>query len=638
VDTDGLLADLNEQQSKAVRATTGPVCILAGAGSGKTTTITRRIAYQVATGAFRSESILAVTFTDRAASEMRTRLSQLGVSGVRARTFHSAALAQLSHLSPDPVGNLLSSKALAMRQIANRLPRPYRFRAAGDLATEIEWAKNRRINPENYLSSLGDHEPPIPPELMQEVFERYEREKSRREVIDFEDLLELTVQLFDQDPAAMERFSGRYKAFTVDEFQDVNLLQFSLLERWLGKRDELCAVGDDYQSIYGFNGASPRYLLDVPNRFPHALVVKLESNYRSTPELLSFANQLVPNLAGSQKVLRATCPNGEEPVIELCIDDETESRFVAERIRELHNAGVPYEEMAILYRTNFRSEEFEAALTTAKVPYQVRDGAFLDRPAARRMIAVLTRGNAERSAEAVRVEASKQGWLTEVPDGLGEQELTRQRDLTRLVHLADEYNGPTVAGFLKDLVDRFRSEGMGRGVNLLTYHRAKGLEFDAVFLVKVNEGELPYRRARSDDAITEELRLFYVGITRAKRYLTISWVVGGRREPSRFLRMLGVHTPRSPERQSTNRDQLTPASQALRSWRSERSRAAGVPAYVILHDRTLEEIARLSPKTKGELAAVDGIGPMRLRGYGDEILQILSTVGTTASDQRESEL
>src|ERR671939_884889 len=282
------LEGLNAEQRAAAEAVRGRVCIIAGAGSGKTTTITHRIAHQVATQTFLPSEILAVTFTDKAAGEMRARLSALGVSGVEARTFHSAALAQLAMFRGRP-GKILASKALPLRRIANGLPRAYRFRPAGDLATEIEWAKNRRLDPRTYRRELGSHEPPIPPDLMERVFREYERRKAAASYVDFEDLLEGAIRLFEEDEAALVEFRSRYLAFTVDEYQDVNLLQQALLERWLGsRRDDVCVVGDDYQSIYGFTGAGPEYLLAMPKRFAGALVVRLEENYRSTPQVLAL--------------------------------------------------------------------------------------------------------------------------------------------------------------------------------------------------------------------------------------------------------------------------------------------------------------------------------------------------------------
>jgi DNA helicase II / ATP-dependent DNA helicase PcrA len=603
--TESVFAGLNAQQRAAVDAVRGPVCILAGAGSGKTTTITRRIANQVLTGAFRPTEILAVTFTDKAAGEMRARLEQLGARGIQARTFHSAALAQLRYFAGDRIGQVLPSKALMLQPIRRSLPAPFKFRPLGDLAGEIEWAKNRRLTPETYPDGLDWHEPPIPPDLMVSVFRRYEEQKERQGRVDFEDLLELAIRLYDEDEQAAMTFRDRYRAFTVDEYQDVNLLQQSLLERWLGARDELCVVGDDYQSIYSFTGATAEHLLHMKGQ-----TFRLEENYRSTPEILELANRLVPKLGGAEKVLRATLPAGEAPVLRACEDAEAEVSSIVANIATLHREGVPYEEMAVLYRINARSEEFEEALAEAEIPYQVRGGAFLVRPGARGMVRAL-RGSGGRSdvAEVVRRTAEAQGLTPVLPDGLGEEELTRQGDLARFVRLAEEFGEGTIGEFLADLESRFGEESAGRGVNLLTYHRAKGLEFDAVFLPRLEEGELPFKRARLGEALAEERRLLYVGMTRAKRYLEITWSA----EPSRFLGELGIEAP------SADPTMLN----ALKAWRLQRAKRDEVPAFVVFHDTTLEEIARRRPRELWELAKVSGVGPMKLERYGEEVLAAL---------------
>ncbi|HZB84925.1 MAG TPA: ATP-dependent DNA helicase UvrD2 [Gaiellaceae bacterium] len=612
MDPGSIFEGLNPEQRRAVEAVRGPVCVLAGAGSGKTTTITRRIANQVATGAFRPTEILAVTFTDKAATEMRERLARLGAAGVPARTFHSAALAQLHYFSREGVGEILSSKALLLKQISRTLPVPFRFRPVGDLATEVEWAKNRRLTPATYLDGLDGHEPPIPPDLMLRVFREYERRKEARARIDFEDVLELAVRLFDEDAEAVETFRARYRAFTVDEYQDVNLLQQSLLERWLGDRDDLCAVGDDYQSIYSFTGATPDHLLAMPERFPRATVVRLEENYRSTPEILGIANRLVPRLAGARKVLRAVEPPGGEPVVRAFARLPAELGSLVERVTALHDEGVPHEELAVLYRINARSEDYEEALSLAGIPYQVRGGAFLARPAARATLRLLRRAPGSRVAEAVRAAADAQGFTEEVPDDVGDEETTRQSDLSRLVRLAEELDDgtSTVADFVADLQARFGEEARGRGVNLLTYHRAKGLEFEAVFLPNLVEGELPFKRAD----VEEERRLFYVGMTRAKRHLELTW--SGK--PSRFLRELGAL--REPEPVADD----DPVFKALKTWRRARAREDGIPAFVVFHDKTLEEIARRRPGDLAALGAVSGVGPAKLERYGGDVLDALA--------------
>jgi DNA helicase II / ATP-dependent DNA helicase PcrA len=591
LDAERIFAGLNPEQRAAVEATRGPVCILAGAGTGKTTTITRRIAWQVASGVFASPELVAVTFTDKAAGELRARLAALGVEGVRASTFHSAALALLRRFAGDP-GRILSTKALLLRQIGNRLPAPYKFRPAGDLATEIEWAKNRRLTPQTYIAALGDHESPLPADLAHRVFREYEKRKSEAGALDFEDLLERTIQVLEADPHALELVRERWKAFTVDEYQDVNLLQQTLLDLWLGDRDELCAVGDDYQSIYGFTGASAQWLLALPRRYAHAHVVRLEQNYRSTPQVLALANRLVPKLGGAEKTLRATLGDGPEP-------DVVPNADVALRIKELVSAGVALEDQAVLVRTNARAADFEEEFHEAGIPFQ--GASLLSRDAARRLLKAVQRDGGS-AGEAVRQAALSLGWLEQLPEKLGEREQTRQADLARLVRLAEQFDGD-VPAFVASLHERFGATS-GRGVHLLTLHRAKGLEFEAVFLPRLEEGELPNRRADVDD----ERRLLYVGITRAKRHLLVTW--SGK--PSRFLAELGVDAkPRSQVARNLAAD-LPPAFGALREWRLERAKADEVPAYVVFHNATLVEIAERQPSTLAELAGIPGVGPAKL--------------------------
>jgi DNA helicase II / ATP-dependent DNA helicase PcrA len=612
---------LNPEQRRAVEAVRGSVCILAGAGSGKTTTVTRRIANQVATGAFGPDQILAVTFTDKAAGEMRQRLSTLGARGVQARTFHSAALAQLRYFAPDSVGKVVASKAILLKPIATSLPRAYRFRPLGDLASEIEWAQNRRIPPERYLVELGAHEPPIPPDLMARVYRDYERRKRAAGLTDFEDMLELALRLFDQDHNAIVELRDRYRAFTVDEYQDVNVLQQALLGRWLGPRDDLCVVGDDYQSIYAFTGASPEHLLGVPERFPRATVVTLEANYRSTPQILGFANRLVPRLGGAEKTLRATGEEGAEPVARPFATAEAECAFVVERVRALTGEGVPLEEMALLCRTNARLADFEQVFHMAGIPHQ--GSALLAREAARRLLRQLRDPLRDGLVAEVRRLAIELGWLEDDDERerLGERELTRQKDLGRLVDLAHELPpGALASDFRAWLDSRFGSGGAeARGIHLLTYHGAKGLEFDAVFLPRLEEKELPTRLSRTAVELAEERRLLYVGLTRAKRHLAVTW--SGL--PSRFLAELGIEAAPAPAVRRSAAD-LPPAGRAIKEWRLARARADGVPAYVVFPDRTIEEILRLRPASLAELAGVPGLGPTRLERFGPELLGVVN--------------
>jgi DNA helicase-2/ATP-dependent DNA helicase PcrA len=635
-----ILAGLNEAQRAAASAVRGPVAILAGAGTGKTTTITHRIAFQVASGTFPAGRILAVTFTEKAAGELKTRLASLGVQGVEARTFHAAALSQLGRAwerhTGDALPEILGSKAPLIASLANALPPPHRFLPRGELANEIEWAKNRLVGPQRYLAELGatGHEPPIPAELMHRVFDGYERRKVKTGRIDFEDMLGLAVRLFDEHPSAAAEVRERFHAFTVDEYQDVNPLQQALLERWLGGRDEVCVVGDDYQTIYTFTGASPEHLLTFPERYPGATVVRLEENYRSTPEVLSVANRLAERLGGFRKELRATRPSGPNPTARALPDGAAETGFILGEVRRLHAEGVPFEEMAVLYRINARSEPFEEAFAAARIPYQVRDGAFLRRTAARSVLARLRRvtGGVVEEVE----QATDALGFDPVAEPEETEEVTRQADLARLRALALEFAGAhpegDVAAFVVELSHRFSADRSARGVHLSTFHRAKGLEFEAVFLPRLLDKELPFRSGRAVADPEEERRLLYVGLTRAKRHLYLSWPLEPRSQPSPFLQELGVNRPAAvPTARAKSSQAIAsaggPLFEQLRRWRAERAKEQGVPAYVVFHDATLATIAELRPADRGGLAQVPGVGPKKLELYADDVLQIVSRAG-----------
>ena len=634
-DLETVLSGLNEAQREAATALRGPVAILAGAGTGKTTTITHRIACQVRGGAFEPSQILAVTFTDKAAGELRTRLAALGVEGVEARTLHSAALSQLSRLwtahTGEPLPGILDHKAPVISSLANALPPPHKFLPRRELAGEIEWAKNRMISPERYLGELGDHEPPIPADLMHRVYDGYERRKASMGRLDFEDMLGLALRLFDEHPEAAERVRSRFAAFTVDEYQDVNPLQAGLLERWLGDRDDLCVVGDDYQTIYAFTGASPSHLLGFTERYPHATVIRLEENYRSTPEVLELANRLATRLGGFRKTLRATRPSGPSPLARGQADEEAEVGAIVKAVRSLNGKeGVPLEEIAVLYRINARSEPFEEAFAAAAIPYQVRDGAFLRRPGPRSVLQRLKRSSGS-VAEAVGAITDQLGYDREAtPDA--DEEVTRQSDLGRMRSLAVEFEHAhpegDAAAFGAELAERFSTEHRGRGVNLLTYHRAKGLEFDAVFLPRLLDGELPFRSGRAKADPEEERRLLYVGITRARTYLFLTWPSAGRAQPSPFLDEMEL-APSVPSRTKAAPGPAVTVGRGgavfdrLKEWRRKRAQVDGVPAYVVFHDRTLAEIAERQCKDWADLAAISGVGPAKLERYADEVLAVV---------------
>ncbi len=630
-----MLAGLNAEQRQAAMAVTGPVVILAGAGTGKTTTITRRIACQVASGAVPAGRVLAVTFTEKAATVLRERLRRLGVDGVEARTFHAAALAQLTRLwerhTGRPLPQVLDAKAPILSGLANALPPPHRFVPRRELAAEIERAKVRMVDPDGYLGALGDHQPPIPPELMLQVYRGYERRKQAMRRLDFEDMLGLAVRLFDEHPDALASVRDRYEAFTVDEFQDVSALQARLLDLWLGDRDELCVVGDDYQTIYTFAGATPSYLLGFADRFPDATVVRLETNYRSTPQVLEVANRLTPRLGGFAKTLRATTADGPPPLVRAFPDEAAEAAFVVERVRSLHADGTPLEQMAVLYRINARSERFEEAFAAAGIAYQVKDGTYLSRPGPRAAVARLRRESGADVAGAVARVTAELGYDPDAqPDSA--EEATRQADLGRLRSLAEAFEATDASGgltmFLEDLRRRFADAADGRGVNLLTLHRAKGLEFDAVFLPRLVDGELPFRAGRRSSDVVEERRLLYVGITRARRWLFVTWPSDARLGRSPFVEELapGASGARTAERKRDVAAGADPLFDALRRWRRDRAAQDGKPAYVVFADATLREIADRRPRTLRELLAVRGVGMEKLTRYGADVLELVRSV------------
>ena len=551
---------LNPEQRRAVEAVRGPVCILAGAGTGKTTTITRRIANQVRTETFREGQILAVAFTKKAAEEMGRRLAELGAGRVRACTFHSAAARQLSYFTGERK-TVIRSKFEIIGPIVRSLPKPHNKRALSDIATDIEWAKNRRLAPSQYEAAVEKENlsPPIPAELMAGVFREYETKKQAAGYIDYEDQLALTIRLFQDEPPKLEEFQAGYRAFTVDEYQDVNLLQQTLLDLWLGERDDLCVVGDDYQSIYGFTGATASHLLEMPARFENPTVVVLEHNYRSTPEVLEVANRLVPGLGGRKKVLRATVSSGPKPATRSFESNEDGSAFIARQIGKLHRDGVPLREMAVLYRLNYRSSLYEGALIRIGIPFQVWGGGFLERKAAKQVIPRLERRAFEGDVvKAVGQEIRGEGYLKDPPRDIGTAELAFQEDLALLLALAVEFDDDarTLGDFVSNLRDRFESESQRDAVQLMTYHSAKGLEFEAVFMPGLEEDEMPYWRSVKADTISEERRLFYVGLTRAKRHLYLTWSSGGKPK-SRFLEELAPSHPTARARPSQKESRRT---------------------------------------------------------------------------------
>jgi DNA helicase II / ATP-dependent DNA helicase PcrA len=654
-----LVHDLNPAQRTAVEATAGPVCILAGAGTGKTRVISRRVAYAIATDAVHPGHVLVVTFTDKAAGEMRQRLADLGFPGVQASTFHAAAWRQLRYFWPrvsaGPLPEVLASKAPLLTPLQRSLPGGYRFTAVKDLADEIEWAKARRLDPERYHAAVVElgRTPPVPADLMAGLFRRYERSKQRARRIDFEDMLGLMLEALTTQEEVAEEFRGRYRWFSVDEYQDTNPIQQALLEAWLGERRDLAVVGDEDQTIYTFTGASSEYLTGFTRRWPDATVVRLEENYRSSPEVLSMANRLLARDGRRRsKRLAATRPSGPEPAVHAFESADAEAAALVAEVRRLTGLGVVADEIAVLVRTNAQIPPLEEALGEAGIRYQVRGELFYRRQEVRGALGVL-RSRAARATPGGLVDALESVWYERLdfrrdaePDG--EEGRQRHASLVTLLGIAERLQAADeqadLARFLDEVARRAEeeSEGTGAGVNLLTYHRAKGLEFDAVLLPALEDGLLPIRQASTPDEVAEERRLLYVGLTRAREHLWLAWAARragatGReqsRRPSRFLDDLvppgGTRVrPRavaagigrsSPERLRAD----GPLVDALRGWRKERAKADGVPAYVVFNDRTLFALADRRPRSRGELLAVEGIGPTKLDQYGDALLALLA--------------
>jgi DNA helicase-2/ATP-dependent DNA helicase PcrA len=639
-DPERLLEDLNDSQREAVTTTTGPLAIVAGAGSGKTRVISRRAAYAIETGAVPADQILLVTFTDKAAGEMVERMAALGHRGVLARTFHAAALAQLRHFWPSrhdgaPLPAILDSKLRLLVPLIGRLPGGYRFTPAKDLADTIEWAKVRRVRPESWVRAGGDRAP-IPADLFARVYRDYERAKADSGLLDFEDMLVETVELLEGDGEAAALVRSRKRWISVDEYQDTNPLSERLLELWLGDSRDLAVVGDPDQTIYTFTGATPDFLLGFEERHPGAHVVTLADNYRSSPQILELANRLVSG--GGREALRATQPAGPPPAVRRLPDAEAELRAIVEWIRAVVVAGVAPTETAVLVRINAQLPAIEDALTRAGIGFTVRGLRFFDRREIREARQLLRRvrpsevgGGLVGAIERLFVE--KLG-LDDVAADAGREGRERAASLELLVGIVDDLANAdpalTIDAVLDELERRHAAEEAAptNGVNLLTYHRAKGLEWDAVYLPALEEGTLPIRQAKEDAEIAEERRLLYVGITRARRFLALS---SSSRRPSRFLAAL------EPPRPAVRRVRVLPGApmatavaapddgllDALRRWRRERASADSVPAYVVAHDTTLAAIADERPHSLPALRRVRGMGPAKLERYGPEILAVV---------------
>ncbi|HEX3622647.1 MAG TPA: ATP-dependent DNA helicase UvrD2 [Acidimicrobiales bacterium] len=658
-----LLAGLTPAQVEAVTTPGQPLCILAGAGSGKTRVLTRRIAWRVAEDQAEAGHVLALTFTRRAADELSSRLGALGVRDhVAAGTFHALAYGQLRRRWADRGQRppaLLDRKLRLLLPLMPRRSTPSEPGPA-DVASEIEWAQARMVSPAGYEAAViaAGRTPPLPAATIASLYERYQQEKQRRALVDFDDLLLACAQALETDTSFATTQRWRFRHVFVDEFQDVNPLQFRLLEAWRGGRDDLCVVGDPRQAIYSWNGADPRYLTDFASRFPGATVVHLDENHRSSPQILAVANAVLDG-TGARRLRPATA-DGPTPTITPYANEGEEARAVVRALRR-RGGGGRWSDLAVLARTHAQLVAFEEALQAAAIPYRLRGAAsFLDQPGVREAMVDLRRRPAGAPLSAA------------VPDldaAAAEAGPERGADLLVLAAQAREFlvldpTGP-VGGFVAWLGARLAREEprtSGQAVELATFHAAKGLEWPIVFVVGLEQGLLPIGHATTPEARAEERRLLYVAVTRAERELHCSWAerrtFGARtlpRAPSPWLaavedaiagpgqapargegwkgcvadgraRLRAGQGGRRAERAG---DQADPAVlQALRSWRAATARLSGVPAFVVFHDTTLAAVAEARPQDRSSLLALPGMGPVKAERYGEALLAVVAAAAT----------
>ena len=694
---DAVLDALDPEQREVAAHPSGPMCVLAGAGTGKTRAITHRIAYGVLSGVYQPQRVLAVTFTARAAGEMRTRLRDLGVGGVQARTFHAASLRQLHYFWPQAIGGgwpeVVPHKASAVAEAGSRLRLRLDSPAIRDLSSEIEWSKVSLLTPESYAAAAAAarREPPagLDATAMARLIAAYEEVKTDRGVIDFEDVLLLMVGILREHEEVARAVRNQYRHFVVDEYQDVNRLQQTLLDLWLGERRDICVVGDPAQTIYSFTGASPEHLLSFRTRHPDARTVELVRNYRSTPQVVTLANLVLRGPGGQRRSgsveLRAQRADGPVPELVVADNDPDEAAAVATRIASLLDAGHPPSEVAVLFRTNGQSEAFESALAERGIPYLVRGGErFFSRKEVRDAV-VLMRGAARSDDGSVPLTDLARdvllgaGWSREAPTSGGAAR-ERWESLAALAGLADDLFATDPQARMPALVRELEERAAAshaptvQGVTLASFHAAKGLEWDTVFLVGCSDGLLPITMADTPEAVEEERRLLYVGVTRARERLVLSYA-GARtpgakatRRPSRFLdgtssvlgdgarsqarrrkapgtgggagggkgkpavrstcRTCGADLGTARERTIGRCSTCPPTMderlfEALREWRLETAREADVPAFVVFTDATLTAIAEKVPRDVAALSRITGVGPAKLERYGAAVLSLL---------------
>jgi DNA helicase-2/ATP-dependent DNA helicase PcrA len=546
LDATKILEALDDDQRAVALATRGPVCVIAGAGTGKTRAITHRIAYAAAIGTMDPQKVLALTFTARAAGEMRARLRTLGVPTVAARTVHSAALKQLLFFWPTVFGgrapDLITSKGSFITEAIRRADlssviSSHNRDLMRDIATEIEWAKVSQVSPEDFIDEISKRliKPRVNPEQLVQLYTAYESIKKQELAIDFEDVLLLTSAMLEEERDVRERVQDQYRYFTVDEYQDISPVQQRLINAWLGTRSDICVVGDPAQTIYSFAGATPVFLNTFTQRFPEAQVIRLSTGYRSTPEITFAANSILRAGTMGQELV-AFNSHGSKPSVKGFKDEQSEITGILSEIKVLLTGGVQPQEIAVLARTNAQLSAVERAMNREGIPYQVRNTErFFDRTDVRDFLKQV------RQASVIPAEGSD--WIDELRS-IAQPFLTGESidGIAALLHLGRELNEnpnfapKTLRGYLREVEDRVQQNNPPTMpvITLATLHAAKGLEWERVYLIGASEGILPLTNSGTtltDAVIAEERRLFYVGMTRAKADLHITY----RAEPSRFL-------------------------------------------------------------------------------------------------------
>ena len=630
---EALLAGMTPEQRDAATTTASQLCIIAGAGSGKTRVLTRRVAWQSAQANIDPRRVLVLTFTRRAASELRSRLRSLGMrEAVAAGTFHSAALALLRRYwdhCQRPHMELLPSRYSLLSKTNPQLD----VTTVAALNTEISWARARLITPERYAAEATEarRRPPRSAEFTASAYEAYQQAKNTRRLIDFDDVLALCHSVLINQPAFADAQRWFYRHLFVDEFQDVNPLQFAVLSAWLGPESTLALVGDPDQAIYGFNGADPDFIRQVDHHLPGIAVVHLRTNFRSTPEVLSAAARVLDT-----EPQPAARPSGDAPTVTVAEGDE-EAPVLVQAVRARRLGSSSWRDQAVLARTNAQLPALRKALTALGVPTRSRDTGLLRHPD---IVDLLNRRQSDTALATV---------VTDEQIRL-RNDAEQAAMIDAFMSLASDHlilePGATLGDFTVSLRSDDRVGEAVDAVELCTFHAAKGLEWPIVHLVGLEDGLVPVAFARSRAALEEERRLLYVAATRARQELHVMWcssrVVAGKRverSPSRWLEAFvgdpsADPTPTGPPSEVLDLLQRLRDSQVgedpgrtselltdLQQWRSAAARAARIKPSAVLKDSALRHIAEQEPSSISELSAL--IGPHMAHRFGPRLLEII---------------